>query len=144
MMAIILFLIVAVAAFNIVSTLVMAVQEKYADIAILRTLGASPGSIMAIFVLQGTIIGLVGLAVGTLGGMLLANNLDVVIPALEHLLGTTLWNKEIYYITEMPSKVLSSDVIAITSVSFALTLIAALYPSWRASRVNPAEALRYE
>lgn len=144
MMAIILFLIVAVAAFNIVSTLVMAVQEKYADIAILRTLGASPGSIMAIFVLQGTIIGLVGLAVGTLGGMLLATNLDVVIPALEQVLGTTLWNKEIYYITEMPSKVLSSDVISITSVSFCLTLIAALYPSWRASRVNPAEALRYE
>ncbi|MBX3680234.1 lipoprotein-releasing ABC transporter permease subunit [Cognatazoarcus halotolerans] len=144
MMAIILFLIVAVAAFNIVSTLVMAVQEKYADIAILRTLGASPGSIMAIFVLQGTIIGFVGLAAGTLGGTLLANNLDVVIPALEHLLGTTLWNKEIYYISEMPSKVLSSDVITITSVSFVLTLLAALYPSWRASRVNPAEALRYE
>lgn len=144
MMAIILFLIVAVAAFNIVSTLVMAVQEKYADIAILRTLGASPGSIMLIFVLQGAIIGLVGLLAGVVGGIALASNLDVVIPALEHLLGTTLWNKEIYYINEMPSKVLWSDVITITSVSFFLTLFATLYPSWRASRVNPAEALRYE
>ena len=144
MMTIILFLIVAVAAFNIVSTLVMAVQEKYADIAILRTLGASPGSIMAIFVLQGSIIGVVGLLAGVLGGYLLATNLGVVIPALEKILGMTLWNKEIYYISEMPSKVLQSDVTAITSVSFVLTLLAALYPSWRASRVNPAEALRYE
>ncbi len=144
MMAIILFLIVAVAAFNIVSTLVMAVQEKYADIAILRTLGASPASVMAIFVLQGTVIGLVGLLIGTVGGIALANNLDVVIPFLERVLGTTLWNKEVYYITEMPSTVLASDVWAITSVSFGLTLLAAIYPSWRASRVNPAEALRYE
>ena len=144
MMAIILFLIVAVAAFNIVSTLVMAVQEKYADIAILRTLGASPGAIMRIFILQGAIIGVVGLLAGVAGGIALATNLDVVIPALERLLGTTLWNKEIYYVTEMPSKVLPADVITIVSVSFVLTLIATLYPSWRASRVNPAEALRYE
>jgi lipoprotein-releasing system permease protein len=144
MMTIILFLIVAVAAFNIVSTLVMAVQEKYADIAILRTLGASPGSVMAIFVLQGAIIGLVGLAAGVVGGLVLANNLDVVIPALESLTGATLWNKEIYYISELPSKVLPADVITIVSLSFVLTLVATLYPSWRASRVNPAEALRYE
>ncbi len=144
MMTIILFLIVAVAAFNIVSTLVMAVQEKYADIAILRTLGASPGSIMVVFVLQGAIIGVVGLVAGVIGGLLLANNLDVVIPALEALTGATLWNKEIYYISELPSKVLPSDVITITSLSFVLTLLATLYPSWRASRVNPAEALRYE
>lgn len=144
MMTLILFLIVAVAAFNIVSTLVMAVQEKYADIAILRTLGASPGSIMAIFVLQGSIIGLVGLAAGVVGGLAIANNLDVVIPALEALTGATLWNKEIYYINELPSKVLGADVVTIVSVSFVLTLLAAVYPSWRASRVNPAEALRYE
>ena len=144
MMTIILFLIVAVAAFNIVSTLVMAVQEKYADIAILRTLGASPTSIMAIFVLQGAIIGLVGLAAGVAGGLLLAHNLDVVIPALEQVTGATLWNKEIYYISELPSKVLPADVITIVSLSFVLTLVATLYPSWRASRVNPAEALRYE
>ncbi len=144
MMTLILFLIVAVAAFNIVSTLVMAVQEKYADIAILRTLGASPASIMSIFVLQGSIIGLVGLGAGVIGGLLIANNLDVVIPALEALTGATLWNKEIYYVSELPSRVLPADVISIVSVSFVLTLLAALYPSWRASRVNPAEALRYE
>ena len=144
MMTLILFLIVAVAAFNIVSTLVMAVQEKYADIAILRTLGASPASIMTIFVLQGSIIGLVGLLAGVAGGLAIANNLDVVIPALETVTGATLWNKEIYYINELPSKVLPADVIGIVSVSFVLTLLAALYPSWRASQVNPAEALRYE
>ncbi|QDF96709.1 lipoprotein-releasing system transmembrane subunit LolC [Azoarcus sp. DD4] len=144
MMTLILFLIVGVAAFNIVSTLVMAVQEKYADIAILRTLGASPGSIMAIFVLQGSIIGLVGLVAGVVGGLAIAHNLDVVIPALEAITGATLWNKEIYYINELPSKVLMSDVVTILTVSFVLTLLAALYPSWRASKVNPAEALRYE
>lgn len=144
MMTIILFLIVAVAAFNIVSTLVMAVQEKLADIAILRTLGASPGSVMQIFVLQGAVIGLVGLIAGVLGGLLLANNLDVVIPWIETITGATLWNKEIYYISELPSKVLASDVVTVVSLSFVLTLIATLYPSWRASRVNPAEALRYE
>lgn len=144
MMAVILFLIVAVAAFNIVSTLVMAVQEKTADIAILRTLGASPGSIMAIFMLQGAIIGAVGLVAGTLGGVALASNLDVVIPFLESVTGATLWNKEIYYISELPSKILPADVLTIVSVSFVLTLLATLYPSWRAARVNPAEALRYE
>ena len=144
MMTIILFLIVAVAAFNIVSMLVMAVQEKNADIAILRTIGASPGSIMAIFVLQGAVIGFVGLIGGVIGGLLLANNLDVVIPWLETVTGATLWNKEIYYIKDLPSKVLASDVISIVSVSFVLILVATLYPSWRASRVNPAEALRYE
>ena len=144
MMTIILFLIVAVAAFNIVSMLVMAVQEKNADIAILRTLGASPGSIMTIFVLQGAVIGFVGLIGGVIGGLLLANNLDVVIPWLEAVTGATLWNKEIYYIKDLPSKVLASDVISIVSVSFVLILVATLYPSWRASRVNPAEALRYE
>ncbi|THF67096.1 lipoprotein-releasing ABC transporter permease subunit [Pseudothauera nasutitermitis] len=144
MMTIILFLIVAVAAFNIVSTLVMAVQEKQADIAILRTLGASPGSIMTIFVLQGAVIGLVGLVGGVVAGLLLATNLDVVIPFLETVTGATLWNKEIYYISELPSKVLASDVTTIVSLSFVLTLVATLYPSWRAARVNPAEALRYE
>ena len=144
MMTLILFLIVAVAAFNIVSTLVMAVQEKYADIAILRTLGASPASIMGIFVLQGSIIGLVGLAAGVIGGLAIANNLDVVIPALETLTGATLWNKEIYYINELPSDLQWSDVSGVTGIAFVLALLATLYPSWRASRVNPAEALRYE
>ncbi|MBK6973446.1 MAG: lipoprotein-releasing ABC transporter permease subunit [Sterolibacteriaceae bacterium] len=144
MMFIILSLIVAVAAFNIVSTLVMAVRDKRADIAILRTLGASPRSVMTIFIIQGLIIGLVGLALGVIGGFVLASNLDVVIPAIEKLSGTTLWSKEVYYISELPSKVLPSDVVSIVSIAFVLTLISTLYPSWRASRINPAEALRYE
>ncbi|MDR2689721.1 MAG: lipoprotein-releasing ABC transporter permease subunit [Azoarcus sp.] len=144
MMALILSLIVGVAAFNIVSTLIMAVQEKYADIAILRTLGASPASIMAIFVIQGTIIGLIGLVVGLVGGLSIANNLDVVIPALEKITGRVLWNKEIYFISDLPSKVMMSDVASILAVSFTLTLLAAIYPSWRAAKINPAEALRYE
>jgi lipoprotein-releasing system permease protein len=99
---------------------------------------------MGIFVLQGSIIGVVGLLAGVVGGVALASNLDVVIPALEKLLGTTLWNKQIYYITEMPSQILVSDVTLITSVSFVLSILAAIYPSWRAARINPAEALRYE
>jgi lipoprotein-releasing system permease protein len=144
MMNLILFLIVGVAAFNIVSTLIMNVQEKHADIAILRTLGASPASIMLIFIIQGTVIGLVGLVGGLAGGLAIANNLDVVIPVLERIVGITLWNKEIYYIAEMPSKVLVSDVVTILSVSFVLALLAAVYPSWRAGQVKPAEALRYE
>ncbi|MFZ5512119.1 MAG: lipoprotein-releasing ABC transporter permease subunit [Pseudomonadota bacterium] len=144
MMFIILSLIVAVAAFNIVSTLVMAVTDKEADIAILRTLGAAPGSIMTVFIIQGALLGVVGLGLGVIGGLLLANNLDVAVPALERLLGMQLWNKEIYYITELPSEVLWSDVASIVGLSFVLTLVATLYPSWRAARVNPAEALRYE
>jgi lipoprotein-releasing system permease protein len=144
MMNLILFLIVGVAAFNIVSTLIMNVQEKYADIAILRTLGASPASIMVIFIIQGTIIGMVGILAGLLAGLAIANNLDIVIPALEKITGLTLWNKEIYYIPELPSKVLPGDVVTILSVSFVLTLLATLYPSWRAAKVKPAEALRYE
>jgi len=144
MMFIILSLIVAVAAFNIVSTLVMAVRDKQADIAILRTLGARPRSVMTIFIIQGLVIGLVGLVLGVIGGFVLASNLDVVIPAIEKISGTTLWSKEVYYISELPSKVLPSDVVSIVSIAFVLTLISTLYPSWRASRINPAEALRYE
>ena len=144
MMFLILLLIVAVAAFNIVSTLVMAVQDKRADIAILRTLGASPRSIMGIFVVQGTLIGVVGLLAGIAGGVALALNIDVVVPALERALGLQFLAKDVYYISDLPSELLWSDVITITTVSFVLTLVATLYPSWRASRLNPAEALRYE
>ncbi len=143
-MFIILLLIVAVAAFNIVSTLVMAVQDKQADIAILRTLGASPGSIMAIFVIQGALIGLIGLGLGVLGGVSLALNIDVVVPAIERAFGIQFLAKDVYYISDLPSELQWADVIAISSVSFVLTLVATLYPSWRASRLNPAEALRYE
>ena len=144
MMFIILSLIVAVAAFNIVSTLVMAVTDKQADIAILRTLGASPRSVMKIFIVQGALIGFIGLGLGVLGGVTLALNIDVVVPFIERLLGTQLFSKEVYYINSLPSELQWKDVVTITAVSFVLSLVATLYPSWRASRINPAEALRYE
>jgi lipoprotein-releasing system permease protein len=144
MMFLILLLIVAVAAFNIVSTLVMAVTDKRADIAILRTLGASPQSIMAVFIVQGILIGTVGLAAGVGGGVALALNIDVVVPALERLLGMQFLSKDVYYISELPSDLHWSDVGTVSVVSFVLTLLATLYPSWRASRTQPAEALRYE
>jgi lipoprotein-releasing system permease protein len=144
MMFLILLLIVAVAAFNIVSTLVMAVQDKRADIAILRTLGASPRSIMTIFVVQGTLIGVAGLLAGVAGGVALALNIDVVVPALERMLGMNFLAKEVYYISDLPSDLHWGDVGTISVVSFVLTLLATLYPSWRASRTLPAEALRYE
>ncbi len=144
MMFIILSLIVAVAAFNLVSTLVMAVTDKQADIAILRTLGARPGSIMAVFVVQGAVVGFVGLGMGVLGGIALALNIDVVVPFIERILGTHFLAKEVYYISELPSDLQWGDVWGVTAISFVLALLATLYPSWRASRVNPAEALRYE
>ncbi len=144
MMFLILLLIVAVAAFNIVSTLVMAVTDKQADIAILRTLGAEPKSIMMIFIIQGALIGCIGLAMGVIGGVALALNIDVVVPFLERMLGFQFLAKDVYYITDLPSELKWDDVGIITVVSFVLTLVATLYPSWRASRTNPAEALRYE
>ena len=144
MMFLILLLIVAVAAFNIVSTLVMAVTDKQADIAILRTLGAEPKSIMQIFIIQGALIGSIGLALGVVGGVALALNIDVVVPFLERMLGFQFLAKDVYYITDLPSELQWDDVAIITVVSFVLTLVATLYPSWRASRTNPAEALRYE
>ncbi|MBK9520811.1 MAG: lipoprotein-releasing ABC transporter permease subunit [Rhodocyclaceae bacterium] len=144
MMFLILLLIVAVAAFNIVSTLVMAVQDKRADIAILRTLGASPRSIMSIFIVQGMLIGLVGLAAGVIGGVILALNVDVVVPALERTLGLQFLAKDVYYISDLPSDLQWRDVTIISVVSFVLTVAATLYPSWRAAKTQPAEALRYE
>ncbi len=144
MMFIILSLIVAVAAFNIVSTLVMAVTDKRADIAILRTLGASPRSIMVVFMVQGALIGTIGLGLGVVGGVALALNIDVVVPFIERLLGTQFLSKDIYYISQLPSDLQWGDVSTVTVVAFVLALVATLYPSWRASRVQPAEALRYE
>jgi lipoprotein-releasing system permease protein len=144
MMFLILLLIVAVAAFNIVSTLVMAVQDKRADIAILRTLGASPAGIMKIFIVQGTLIGASGLALGILGGVALALNIDVVVPFIERVFGMQFLAKDVYYISALPSDLHWSDVGTIGAVSFVLTVLATLYPSWRASRTQPAEALRYE
>jgi lipoprotein-releasing system permease protein len=143
-MFIILTLIVAVAAFNIVATLVMVVTDKQSDIAILRTLGASPGSIMGVFVVQGALIGVVGTVLGVVLGVLLALNIDVVVPFLERLLNVQFLSKEVYYISELPSELQRSDVVTIALVSLVLAFLATLYPSWRASRVRPAEALRYE
>lgn len=144
MMFIILSLIVAVAAFNLVSTLVMAVTDKQADIAILRTLGARPRSIMAVFVIQGALVGCIGLALGIIGGVALALNIDVVVPAIERLFGVQFLSKEVYYISDLPSDLQWGDVWGVTLIAFVLALLATLYPSWRAARVNPAEALRYE
>jgi lipoprotein-releasing system permease protein len=144
MMFLILLLIVAVAAFNIVSTLVMAVTDKQADIAILRTLGAGPASIMQVFIVQGALIGTVGLLMGVVGGVALALNVETVVPFIERLFGIQFLAKDVYYISDLPSDLQWRDVGIITAVSFVLTLLATLYPSWRASRVNPAEALRYE
>jgi len=143
-MFIILTLIVAVAAFNIVSTLVMLVTDKQADIAILRTLGAAPASILQIFVVQGALIGVIGALIGVAGGVLLALNVGTVVPAIESLLGFKFLAKDVYYISDLPSDVQLRDVVTIGLVSLAMSFVATLYPSWRASRVNPAEALRYE
>lgn len=144
MMFIILTLIVAVAAFNLVSTLVMTVTDKRADIAILRTLGASPGSIMGIFMVQGAMVGVIGTLAGLLLGLGVALNIDVIVPAIEHALGATFLPKDIYLISKMPSDPQGSDIVPIAVISLILAFVATIYPSWRASRVNPAEALRYE
>ena len=144
MMFIILTLIVAVAAFNLVSTLVMTVTDKRADIAILRTLGASPRSIMGIFVVQGAAVGVIGTFSGLALGLLVAFNIDVIVPALERLFNASFLPKDIYLISRMPSEPLASDIVPIAVISLVLAFVATLYPSWRASRVNPAEALRYE
>jgi len=143
-MFIILTLIVAVAAFNIVSTLVMAVTDKRADIAIMRTFGASPASIMAIFIVQGALIGLIGTLIGAVFGVIVALNIDVIIPFIEGLFHIQFLAKDVYQISEVPSDLIWSDVTTIVIVSFVLSLLATLYPSWRASKINPAEALRYE
>ncbi|MEW5789541.1 MAG: lipoprotein-releasing ABC transporter permease subunit [Pseudomonadota bacterium] len=144
MMFIILTLIVAVAAFNIISTLVMAVTDKQADIAILRTLGAKPASIMAVFMVQGSLIGVIGTLAGVVSGVLLALNVETVVPWIEKMLGMDLFPADVYYISELPSKLNWPDVWTIGGVALVLSFLATLYPSWRAARVQPAEALRYE
>jgi lipoprotein-releasing system permease protein len=144
MMFIILTLIVAVAAFNLVSMLVMTVTDKQADIAILRTLGSSPRSIMKIFMVQGAVIGLLGTLIGVVLGVLIALNVGAVMDVLERLLGFQILPKGVYFINYLPSDLHSSDVLSIGGMSCLLSLLSTLYPSWRASRVQPAEALRYE
>jgi lipoprotein-releasing system permease protein len=143
-MFIILLLIVAVAAFNIVSTLVMAVTDKRADIAILRTLGAAPRDIMKIFIIQGSLIGVIGTVVGVAAGVLLAINIDVLVPAIERALGIQFLAKDVYYISDLPSDLHLVDVVTVGVTAFVLSLLATIYPSLRAANVNPAEALRYE
>ena len=144
LMFIILTLIVAVAAFNLVSTLVMTVTDKQADIAILRTLGASPRSVMGIFIVQGAAAGVIGTAAGVLLGLLVAVNIDVIVPAIERALQVSFLPGSVYLISRMPSDPQAADVVPIAVISLVLAFLATLYPSWRASRVQPAEALRYE
>ena len=143
-MFVILTLIVAVAAFNIVSTLVMVVTDKRADIAILRTLGATPGVILRIFMIQGALIGALGTALGLVGGIALALNIETIVPAIEKAFGVQFMPADVYYISDLPSKINWSDVWQIGLVAFLLSFVATLYPAWRASRTQPAEALRYE
>ena len=143
-MFVILSLIVAVAAFNIVSTLIMVVTDKHSDIAVLRTLGATPRTVMRIFVVQGTVIGVVGTLVGVLGGIALAVNVETIVPAIERFFETKFLSEEVYYIAEVPSELRRENVWLIALVAAVMSVVATLYPAWRASRVQPAEALRHE
>lgn len=143
-MKIILSLIIAVAAFNIISTLVMVVTDKQSDIAILKTMGAGSRSIMGIFMVQGSLIGLVGTILGVIGGIALALNVETIVPWLEQTLNTEFLSGEIYYISDLPSELRWSDVVTFTLLSFGISLLSTLYPAWRGSRTQPAEALRYE
>ncbi len=143
-MFVILTLIVAVAAFNIVSTLVMVVTDKQADIAILRTLGATPAAILRIFMIQGAMIGMLGTALGVVGGVALALNVETIVPAIEQAFGVQFMPADVYYISDLPSRLDWSDVSRIGVVAFLLSFLATWYPAWRASKTQPAEALRYE
>lgn len=144
MIGLLLLLIVAVAAFNIISTLVMVVNDKKGDIAILRTLGATPGTIMATFMVQGTVIGVVGTAIGAVVGMLAALNVSAAISALEGLIGHKFLNADVYFIDYLPSQLQAQDVLMVCGAALVLSFLATLYPAWRAARTQPAQALRYE
>jgi lipoprotein-releasing system permease protein len=144
MMFIIMILIVAVAVFNVISMLVMVVTDKQSDIAILRTMGFSPRSVMWVFIIQGSMIGLVGTVLGVAGGLILASNLQTVVAGIESLLQVKFLDASVYYISDLPSKILASDVMIVAGLSFFLTVIATLYPALRAAKTQPAAALRYE
>ena len=143
-MWVILSLIIAVAAFNIISMLVMVVTDKQSDIAILKTMGARTGTIMRVFIVQGSLIGIIGTLLGVIGGILLAQNIGTVVPVLERFFGFSLFPSDIYYITELPSDLRQYDVARFALMSLGMSLLSTLYPAWRASRTHPAEALRYE
>ena len=143
-MWVILSLIIAVAAFNIISMLVMVVTDKQSDIAILKTMGARPGTVMRIFVIQGMVIGIIGTLLGVVGGILLEQNISSVMPFLERIFGFSLFPSDIYYITELPSDLRTKDVISFALMSLGMALLSTIYPSWRAARTHPAEALSYE
>ncbi len=143
-MFVILTLIVAVAAFNIVSTLIMVVTDKESDIAILRTLGISPAGVMRIFMVQGSVIGVIGTLLGAIGGVALALNVESIVPAIEAFFGMKFLSPDVYYISDLPSELNWPDVGRICVVALLLSLVATIYPAWRASRTQPAEALRYE
>ncbi len=140
----ILLLLVAIAAFNLVSTLVMVVTDKQADIAILRTLGMSPGGILMVFITQGALIGLMGTVLGLISGVSLALNVETLVPAIENFFGIEFLASDVYYISDLPSELHSSDVVMIGATALFLTLVATLYPAWRAAKTEPVEALRYE
>ena len=144
MMFIILSLIIVVAAFNIISTLVMLVTDKQADIAILKTMGLSPGRVMQVFVVQGMSIGVIGTLLGTLGGIVLALNVENIVAGIEQLLNTEFLSADIYYISDLPSDLQWLDVVRFSGLALVLSLLSTLYPAWRAGRTRPAEALRYE
>ncbi|WP_249204789.1 lipoprotein-releasing ABC transporter permease subunit [Achromobacter sp. Marseille-Q0513] len=144
MMFLILALIVAVAAFNLLSSLVMAVKDKQSDIAILRTLGAGPGEVARIFLVQGALIGVIGTLLGVAGGIVIAYNVDVIVPFIERLLGVQFLPREVYFISALPSDPQVSDIVTIGLTSLVLSLLATLYPSWRASRLQPAQVLRHD
>ena len=143
-MFIILFLIVAVAAFNIVSTLVMVVTDKQADIAILRTLGMSPGSVMGIFMVQGTVIGIIGTILGAVTGVVTSLNIETLVPFVENLFSIEFFPADVYVISDFPAELHWDDVVKITLASLLMSVVATLYPARRASKTQPAEALRYE